>query len=303
MLDYPSLFALATVVQEGSFERAARVLHVTPSAISQRVRLLEERIGCTLVIRDQPCVATEMGRRLCQHVDRIRLLEHELRGQLPSFEQDERLRVNLPVAVNADSLATWFVDAMSLFAIQAPVLLQTVVDDEGHTAEWLRNGSVLAAVTATERPAAGCNSQALGVMRYVAAASPIFVSRFFPKGVNADSLSVAPSLRFSPKDVLQQRWATQLCHQHIELPHHTLPSTQGFVAATEAGMGWSLHPLALVKNQLERGQLVELVPETPLDVPLYWQQARNASMLLDGLTNAVIQVAKKALLSSPNFKE
>ena len=100
MLDYPSLFALATVVQEGSFERAARVLHVTPSAVSQRIRLLEERMGCTLVVRDQPCVATEMGRRLCQHVNRIRLLEHELRSQLPLLGQDDHLRVSdqTPVA-------------------------------------------------------------------------------------------------------------------------------------------------------------------------------------------------------------
>ena len=54
MLDYASLFALSTVVREGSFERAARALNVTPSAISQRIRLLEERVGCALVVRAQP---------------------------------------------------------------------------------------------------------------------------------------------------------------------------------------------------------------------------------------------------------
>ncbi len=253
-------------------------------------------MGCTLVVRDQPCVATEMGRRLCQHVDRIRLLEHELRSQLPLLGQDDHLRVNLPVAVNADSLATWFVDAMSLFAAQAPVLMQVAVDDEGYTAEWLRNGSVLAAVTATEQPAAGCNSQVLGAMRYVAVASPAFVSRFFSKGVNADSLVVAPCLRFNPKDQLQRRWSYQICKQHVELPHHMLPSPQGFVAASIAGMGWSLHPSALVKKQLDCGQLVELVPDTPLDVRLYWQQARSASTLLEGLTRTVMRAAKIELL-------
>jgi LysR family transcriptional regulator (chromosome initiation inhibitor) len=79
MLDYAALSALAAVIREGSFERAARALNVTPSAISQRIRLLEERVGCAL--RDQPCRATETGRRLCQHVDRVRLLEQELQGR------------------------------------------------------------------------------------------------------------------------------------------------------------------------------------------------------------------------------
>lgn len=295
MLDYPSLFALAAVVQEGSFERAARALHVTPSAVSQRIRLLEERTGCTLIIRGQPCVATEMGLRLCQHVDRVRLLEHELRGRLPALGDDDGALVNVPVAVNADSLATWFAKAMTLFATRAPVLMQVSVDDEGHTTEWLRSGSVLAAVTAVEQPASGCNSRPLGAMRYVAAASPAFMARYFPTGVNADSLSTAPSLRFNPKDDLQRRWVHRLCGRDVELPRHMLPSPQGFVAAGLAGMGWSLHPQALIGEHLDRGHLVELVPDTSLDVPLYWQHARTASTLLEGLTQAVVQIAQVEL--------
>ena len=105
MLDYPSLFALAAVVREGSFERAATVLHVTPSAVSQRIRLLEERLGCALVVRGQPCKATETGRRLCQHIDRVSLLEHELQADMPSFLQTEPTRVSVPLAVNADTVA------------------------------------------------------------------------------------------------------------------------------------------------------------------------------------------------------
>ena len=300
MLDYPSLFALAAVVDEGSFERAARTLHVTPSAVSQRIRLLEERVGCALVIRGQPCVATEMGRRLCQHADRVRLLEYELRAHLPALASDDQLRVNVPVAVNADSLATWFVDAMSAFASQNSVLMQVVVDDEGHTGEWLRNGAVLAAVTAVERPAAGCSVQPLGAMRYVAAASPAFIERYFFKGINAESLLAAPSLRFNAKDELQQRWAKRLFDRHLELPRHTVPTPHGFVAAALAGLGWSLHPLALIKKHLDDGSLVELVPDTPLDVSLYWQQARTASTLLEGLTKAVVKVARAELRPAGN---
>ena len=159
MLDYSALSALAAVIREGSFERAALALHVTPSAVSQRIKLLEERVGCALVVRDQPCRATPTGRRLCQHVDRVRLLEQELQGTLPALAPKGIARVALPIAVNADSLATWFAPAMAAFAADAPVLMEVAVDDQDHTTEWLRSGAVLAAVTGTARPAAGCNSR------------------------------------------------------------------------------------------------------------------------------------------------
>lgn len=295
MLDYAALAALAAVVREGSFERAARALHVTPSAVSQRIRLLEERIGCALVQRGQPCRATETGRRLCQHVDQVRLLEQDLHGTLPALAPDGPARVPLPVAVNADSLATWFAPALAAFAADAPVLVDLAVDDQDHTAEWLRSGAVLAAVTSSATPAAGCNSQPLGAMRYLAVASPAFMARHFAAGVGAGSLARAPSLMFNTKDELQARWVRRRCHRHVVLPRHRLPSPQAFVTAALAGMGWGLQPHALIEAHLAAGRLVELVPGTPLDVPLHWQTARAASTLLDGFSRAVTAAARAAL--------
>ena len=296
MLDYPALSALAAVIRDGSFERAALALHVTPSAVSQRIKLLEERVGCALVVRDQPCRATATGRRLCQHVDRVRLLEQDLQGTLPTLAPKGIARVALPIAVNADSLATWFAPAMAAFAADAPVLMEVAVDDQDHTTEWLRSGAVLAAVTGAARPAAGCNSRPLGAMRYLAVASPAFVTRHFASGVGAGSLAKAPSLVFNTKDALQARWVRRLCHRHVELPRHTLPSPQAFVTAAVAGMGWGLQPQALIAAQLRDGSLVELVPDTPLDVPLFWQHARAASALVDGLSRQVLSAARTALL-------
>jgi LysR family transcriptional regulator (chromosome initiation inhibitor) len=297
MIDYSSLSALVAVVREGSFERAARALHVTPSAVSQRIRLLEERVGCALVVRGQPCQATDTGRRLCQHMDRVRLLEQELQGNLPALAPEGVTRVALPIAVNADSLATWFTSALTAFAAEAPVLMDVAVDNEDNTTQWLRSGAVLAAVTATARPAAGCNSRALGAMRYVAAASPAFVERYFAQGVTAGSLAHAPSLVFNTQDELQARWVRRLCHRHVELPRHTLPSTQAFVEASLASMGWGLHPQSLIAPHLHSGALQELVPDTPLDVPLYWQETRASSALLDGLSRAVMKAAQDSLMS------
>jgi LysR family transcriptional regulator (chromosome initiation inhibitor) len=295
MLDYTALFALAAVVREGSFERAARALHVTPSAVSQRIRLLEERVGCALVVRGQPCTATDTGRRLYQHADRVRLLEQDLHDSLPALTPSGVARATLPIAVNADSLATWFAPAVATFAAQAPVLVNVAVDDQDHTAEWLRSGAVLAAVTAHATPATGCNSRPLGAMRYLATASPAFVARHMPAGVDASSLAQAPSLEFNTKDTLQTRWVQGVCGQHVELPKHTLPSSTAFVTAALAGMGWGMLPDALAAPHLATGTLVELVPDTPLDVPLHWQQARATSAWLDGLTREVMAAAREAL--------
>lgn len=297
MLDYAALAALAAVVREGSFERAARALHVTPSAVSQRIRQLEERVGCALVVRDQPCRPTPTGRRLCQHADRVRLLENDLKDALPALDPQGQVRVSLPIAVNADSLATWLAPAIARFAAGQPVLMEVAVDDQDHTGAWLRSGEVVAAVTGVARPAAGCDSRALGAMRYLAAASPDFMRRYFAEGVGAGSLAQAPSLVFNTKDELQARWARRLCHRHVELPRHTLPSSEAFVAASLAGMGWGMHPQALIARHLADGSLVELMADTPLDVPLYWQHARAASRLLDELSAAVMAAAGEALLS------
>lgn len=295
-LDYESLFALAAVVREGSFERAARSLHVTPSAISQRIRLLEERVGAALVVRAQPCRATDMGRRLCQHADRVRLLEQDLQQALPALAADEAVRVTLPVAVNADSLSTWLAPALASYAAQAPVLLDVAVDDQDHTATWLRQGTVLAAVSSQSRPMAGCNAVRLGAMRYRAAASPAFVGRYFATGVGAGTLARAPSLVFNTKDELQARWVQRLCHRYVELPRHTLPSPQAFATASLAGMGWGMHVEEFIAPYLADGSLVELVPDTALDVPLYWQQTRAASAVLQELSAHIVAAAKRSLV-------
>lgn len=295
MLDYAALSALAAVIREGSFERAAQSLFVTPSAVSQRIRSLEERVGFALVVRGQPCRATDTGRRLCQHVDRVRLLEQELQGALPALAPEGLTRVALPIAVNADSLATWFAPAVAAFAADAPVLVELAVDDQDHTAEWLRSGAVLAAVTGTARPPAGFNSRPLGAMRYIAAVSPSYLARYFANGVGAGSLARAPSLVFNTKDDLQARWVRRLCHRDVELPRHAVPSAHAFVAAALAGMGWGLHPQVLIASHLANRSLVELVIDTPLDVPLYWQHARAATALMEGLSGAVLAAAAQAL--------
>jgi len=172
MLDYSALLALAEVIRRGSFEAAAAALRVTPSAVSQRIKALEERMGAVLVLRGQPCVATETGGRLVRHLDQVQLLEQAL-GQAAVPAQ-------VRVAVNADSLATWFLPAL---AGPEGLLFDLVIDDQDHSDEWLRRGEVLAAVTAHPGPVAGCDTRPLGRLRYIATASPAFVARWFAAGI------------------------------------------------------------------------------------------------------------------------
>ena len=296
MLDPIQLRTLATVVREGSFERAAALLHVTPSAVSQRIKALEERAGTVLVRRGQPCSATDAGARLCRHAETLALLEQQLHQELPGLPDDEPgARPVLRLAVNADSLATWFVDALAGLDPGDALLVDLSTADQDLTADWLRRGQVLGAVTAQAEPVPGCRSLRLGALRYRATASPAFMARWFPQGVTADALAQAPSLVFDSDDRLQERWVKRVTRRELVLPAHRLPSTHAFVQAAVAGLGWGMNPQDLAAQALAEGRLVELVPGRPLDVALHWQVATLPVPALDTLTRHVLRAARRAL--------
>lgn len=293
MLDYPLLAALAAVIRTGSFEQAAQELHVTPSAVSQRVKLLEDRLGVVLIVRAQPCSATPTGLRLLRHVEDVALMEHRLKadlGGLVSADEPATLRV----AINADSLATWFIDVV---AACDGLLFDVILDDEDYSADWLRRGEVAAAVTAHPTPVQGCDSRPLGRLSYVAAASPEYLARWFPNGVSADALEQAPVLDFNRKDRLQARWMQETFGRRIVAPAHQLPSPQAFVDACLAGIGWGMNPEPLVGDHLESGRLVPLLPGHPLEVPLFWQSSRMVAKAIAEVNQAVADAAAKWLRS------
>lgn len=295
MLDYAALAAVAAVAREGSFEKAAAVLGVTPSAVSQRVKGLEERVGAVLLTRGAPCRPTRIGAKLCAHVEQVRLLEGEIVGDLPGLGAHEPVPATVRIAVNADSLSTWFPKAAALFWETTGAMLDLVLEDEAHTAERLRGGEVLAAVTADPAPVTGCRTYPLGAIDYLAVASPDFMARAFPEGVNADALQRAPMLRFDRRDALQARWAQEAWDVAITPPTHWTPSTPGMLDMTLAGLGWAMTPRVLAAPHLAAGRLVELPPRRPIAVTLYWQRTRLAARLLDQLTRAVRATAAQTL--------
>ncbi|WP_166418386.1 LysR family transcriptional regulator ArgP [Cochlodiniinecator piscidefendens] len=290
MLDYTLLTAFAAVIRHGSFDAAASALGLTQSAISQRIKLLEERFGSTLIIRGQPAQPTSSGKTLLRHVQEVQMLERALTDDL-GIATDAP--TTLRIAVNADSLASWFLVALADFTQDHPnIYFDLITDDQDHSAEWLKSGEVVAAVTAIARPISGCDCTSLGNFRYIATASPAFVSRYFPNGVTIAALSQAPALQYDTKDQLQNQWAQRESGASLKAQHHVVPSTQGFIDAAKLGLGWGMNPAHLVEPLIRSGELVGLGQNPQFDIPLYWQCNRITAKTLAPLTKAVRNVTK-----------
>src|SRR5690606_12067449 len=291
MFDPAQLAALAAIHRRGSFDAAAAELHVTASAISQRIKALEEATGTLLLIRGQPCRATETGLKLIRHYDEISLLARQVRAELPG--PDTLGPVKLRIAVNADSLATWVIPAL---AATSGLLFDLVIDDQEVSQDWLKRGEVVAAITAHPGPLQGCDTIPLGSLRYRATASPGFAARWFPDGPTPGALAHAPALVYSREDRLQHRWIEGLTGRRPAMPAHMLASSQGFVDAALAGLGWGMNPEALAGAHIAAGRLVDLAPAQPLDVALHWQFTRLAAPTLAPLTRAIRAEAARTLV-------
>ncbi|THF53848.1 LysR family transcriptional regulator ArgP [Allorhizobium terrae] len=289
-MDGDHLRALAAIIRTGSFEKAAHMLGVTQSAVSQRIRQLEDRVGAVLIVRGQPCRTTAAGERLFRHAEEVALLERQLQVDLALPQDDNSTVVRL--AVNADSLATWFLPVM---AASDGLLFDIVLDDQDHSAEWLQRGEVRAAVSSAPEAVQGCDCQALGALTYRATASPAFMRRWFANGVTREAFAVAPCLTFNAKDRLQSKWLSQAFGISTASPTHWLPSSHAFVDAAKLGIGWGMNPDCLVAPLLASGALVELVPGQVLRVPLYWHWSRSLAKPLQSLTKNVLAAAALGL--------
>ncbi|MCL7458897.1 LysR family transcriptional regulator ArgP [Micromonospora echinofusca] len=294
MLDTTQLRTFAAVVREGSFEAAARSLHVTPSAVSQRIKALEQAVGQVLVRRTKPCGATDAGRPLLRLAGQVALLEREaLDAARPAVGGPVPTRVT--VVANGDSLGTWFVGALARLPTELALLFDVRRDDEHHTAELVRDGTAMAAVTAQREAVQGCRVERLGAMRYVALAEAGFAARHFPDGLTEAALASAPAMAFDRKDQLQQRFARTVTRRRLDPPIHYVPSFDGFNEAVRLGLGWGMVPERVARADIAAGRCVDLGAGRHLDRPLYWQHWRVASTTLEALTAAVRAVAAAEL--------
>jgi LysR family transcriptional regulator (chromosome initiation inhibitor) len=283
-MDGEQLAAFAAVIELGSFDAAAQRLHVTPSAVSQRIKALEQRVGQVLVVRQKPCAATPAGVPLLRLAAQTALLEAEALGEMGGGGAQG---VRVAIAVNADSMATWF---GAVFEHSAEVLFDVRIEDQDHSARLLREGTVMGAVTTERTPVPGCRATPLGVMRYVPVASRSYIERHLPQGFTSSAATSAPSLAWNRDDALQDMLVRRVFRRDIVRPTHYVPTAEGFGAAARAGLGWGMFPESLAAPDIADGMFVQIC-DVHLDVPLFWQCWKLDSPLVRAITDAVRSAA------------
>jgi LysR family transcriptional regulator, chromosome initiation inhibitor len=288
-LDLQRLEALAAAVSEGTFEAAAGKLHVTPSAISQRVKALEISVGRVLLTRSKPIRPTPSGTTLLQAARQIQAITADAARELGVSTTGNAPVI--PLAVNADSLATWLLPALA--AAGPDLLFDLRREDQERTALLLRDGVVMAAVTASAEPVAGCTTELLGRMRYWPRASPSFTARWFPDGPTVTRLSRAPVVVSDRDDRLQDRYLRRRASRRLDPPRHYVPGSDAYVQAIRLGLGWGMVPDMQAPSG--GGELSDLDPDGSIDVKLFWQQWRLHSPALDRAADAVRNAARTTL--------
>jgi LysR family transcriptional regulator (chromosome initiation inhibitor) len=293
-MDPVALATLSAVVEEGTFERAAARLHVTPSAVSQRIRALEQSVGQVVVARSKPVTPTEAGQVLLRLAGHWDLLVHDALTELVP-EASEEAHPLVRIVVNADSLATWILPALARAQQELGITLDVLREDEEHASDLLRSGAALAAVTADPTPVPGCRITPLGSLRFVAVCTPGFRERWLPRGARAADLDVAPMVRFDRKDTMQHRVARRWVRREIDPPASYIRSSREFAEAVRLGMGWAMVPLAWAEDDLASGTLVTVSRRPYHDVPLHWLAWRLPSRTLEVLTRCVTEQAVRTL--------
>lgn len=301
--DPDALECLAAIIEEGGFERAAQRLSITQSAVSQRLRALEAQVGTVLIVRSRPLKPTQAGQLMLKHAKMMRLLradlERDLRELAPSSAGGSREEERISVAINADSIATWALPALDPLA-QGGLPIEVIVDDQEFTHEWLREGQVIGCVTSLGRALRGCRMEVLGTMDYIAVAEPAYAARHLPKGLSAHNFYKVPFVAFNRKDHLQHEFvARSFGLPRVMLKQLFVPSSEGQLRAVQSGWGVSVLPELRVREQLARGELVNLAPRHSLPVKLHWHCWNLSSDVLETLSEALRSAAAAALRHEP----
>jgi LysR family transcriptional regulator (chromosome initiation inhibitor) len=297
--DPDALECLAAIVEEGGFERAAVRLSITQSAVSQRLRSLEVQVGTVLIVRSRPLKPTSAGRLLLKHAMQMRLLradlERDLKDLAPGVSGGGRDEERISIAINADSIATWALPALTALACQG-LAMEIITDDQEFTHEWLREGQVLGCVTTLKQALRSCKMVPLGAMRYVAVADPDYAARHCPKGLSPQNFRTLPFIAFNRKDGLQLEFIGRALNlKRVALSQLYVPSSEGQVRAVMAGWGVSVLPELQVRSHLNSGRLVNIAPGHVLPVELFWHCWNLDSAVLDALTAALTDAAAESL--------
>jgi LysR family transcriptional regulator (chromosome initiation inhibitor) len=307
MLDARQLAALAAVVEHGGFSGAAKALSVTVAAVSLRIKSLEDALGQRLLVRGKRVHATPAGQALLTHVRQVQLMESDLLAQMadPGNAGPTRVRwQSLSVAINADSVASWFLPGVAPVLQRHHLLLDVLIDDQDHTHDALKSGEVMGCVSTLPQPMRGCVAEPLGVMRYRCVATPAVAQHCrTPAGrVSPHRLLGRPAVIFNRKDALQDVFlAEHFQLRNARYPRHFAPAIDAFETAIELGMGWGMVPELHLQQREGRPPLVEVLPDAVVDVRLYWHHWEREPPTAQRLTQTVKSAARKALRPMPGI--
>ncbi len=292
--DYKLLAALGEVIELQSFELAAQKLFISQSAISQRIKALEEQVGQPVLIRNQPIVATPAGEQLLSHFKKVKQLEHEL---LPLLSPDKPIKpMKVSLAVNADSIATWFIDAITPVLKDHLVELNLIIEHEERTLDKLRSGEAIGAVSVIEKPLKGYRSFNLGQMEYCLVANEGFAQKYFPNGVTQASLKMAPAISYDHKDDMHYRYiAKHFSLAASEYYCHSVRSSEAFVALVKQGVAYCLLPKLQIEQELMTGKLLNLCPDNELVETLYWHSWVLVKGVNKNISEKIISIGRDKL--------
>ncbi|WP_353615514.1 LysR family transcriptional regulator ArgP [Colwellia sp. PAMC 21821] len=294
MFDYKLLHALSVVVDEQNFDKAASVLAITQSAVSQRIKSLEQAIGQPVLIRAQPIVATGIGKKLLAHYQQVKLLEQDIIPEISGDKKNETITAN--IASNADSLATWLITAIGDVCHEYNVAINFRLADENRTIHYLKDGEVFGALSTHAHALPGCTLDKLGDMHYLLVASPSFIKRYFSDGINEQSLARAPAVAYDQKDDMHIKYIEKTFGlTGGSYPCHTVRSSEAFVNFAKQGLAYCLIPKLQIQAELASAELINLMPEHPIIRTLYWHHWVLLKGVFKEFSTAIIARAQHAL--------
>lgn len=294
MWDYQLLEVLDAIVTNGSFGAAARSLHLTQSAVSQRLKTLEEELGGRLLIRGKPPVPTALGQKLLQHSKRVRVLEQEL---ALSLDQDcSTSFYTVTLGVNGDSLATWFFPAVKEVLAKEGLLADLIIENESVTFERLRRGEVLGCISSRAARLAGCTVEKLGTMKYRCSATPQFAASYFKDGFTVESVPNTPAIIYDAYDTMHAQFLERMFKSgNLQFPFHKIANSHGFLECIRSGLAYGLAPVLQAQADYADGTLIDLVPGKTWNQDLFWHHQRSVDKQLKRLSDTIVKSARKRL--------
>jgi LysR family transcriptional regulator (chromosome initiation inhibitor) len=292
MQDYHGIEALSCVLMMQSFEKAALKLHITQSAVSQRIKNLESYYGEPILIRTLPYRPTKLGNQLIRLLAQIQLLEE-------NFVQERAATDSMPkcaIALNRDSLETWFLGALSEKSLIADVIVEIIADDQEHTLEYFKNGLVSACLSTESKALKGAEAVYLGTMKYILTASQQFLKRYEFQNDLMSFFRKAPALQFDRNDHLHERYLKHyFANLDAEISYKIIPSVYGFKKYALLGFGYGLIPEIDIADELKTKKLLNMFPTRVWETKLYWHMWSIKSVIYEKFNTEIIKYAQKIL--------